>query len=75
MKREEALRNLTPAEREVFELLNDGYTHTQIETKLYKTESTLKNQINKMLKKLGVKSGKEAVEKIRRKGIVKEKRD
>ncbi|MGG3279519.1 response regulator [Paenibacillus solani] len=71
LKREEQLRNLTPAEREVFDLLEEGYTHAQMEKKLYKTESTLKNQINKILKKLGAKSGKEAVEKVRRKGIVK----
>lgn len=72
LKREEQLRNLTPAEREVFDLLEEGYTHSQMERKLFKTESTLKNQINKILKKLGAKSGKEAVEKVRRKGIVKE---
>ena len=39
----------------------------------FKSESTLKNQINKILKKLGVKSGKEAVEKVRRKGIIKDR--
>ncbi|MCV4231957.1 response regulator transcription factor [Virgibacillus sp. LDC1] len=72
LKREEQLRGLTPAEREVFDLLDEGYTHSQMEKKLFKTESTLKNQINKMLKKLGVRSSKEAVEKIRRKGIVRE---
>ncbi|MBT2759734.1 response regulator transcription factor [Paenibacillus sp. ISL-20] len=72
LKREEQLRGLTPAEREVFDLLDEGYTHSQMEKKLFKTESTLKNQINKMLKKLGVRSSKEAVEKVRRKGIVRE---
>ncbi|RAR43518.1 response regulator transcription factor [Paenibacillus sp. MDMC362] len=72
LKREEQLRGLTPAEREVFDLLDEGYTHSQMEQKLFKTESTLKNQINKILKKLGVRSSKEAVEKVRRKGIVKE---
>ncbi|MCT1398821.1 response regulator transcription factor [Paenibacillus sp. p3-SID867] len=72
LKREEQLRGLTPAEREVFDLLDEGYTHSQMEQKLFKTESTLKNQINKILKKLGVRSSKEAVEKVRRKGIVRE---
>lgn len=72
LKREEQLRGLTPAEREVFNLLDEGYTHSQMEQKLFKTESTLKNQINKILKKLGVRSSKEAVEKVRRKGIVRE---
>lgn len=73
LKREEQLQGLTPAEREVFELMEEGYSHSQMEKKLFKTESTLKNQINKMLKKLGVKSGREAVEKVRRKGIVRQK--
>lgn len=72
LKREEQLRGLTPAEREVFDLLDEGYTHSQMEQKLFKTESTLKNQINKILKKLGVRSSREAVEKVRRKGIVRE---
>jgi DNA-binding NarL/FixJ family response regulator len=72
LKREEQLRGLTPAEREVFDLLDEGYTHSQMEKKLFKTESTLKNQINKILKKLGVRNSKEAVEKVRRKGIVRE---
>lgn len=72
LKREEQLRSLTPAEREVFDLLDEGYTHSQMEKKLFKTESTLKNQINKILKKLGVRSSREAVEKVRRKGIVRE---
>ncbi|WP_338551396.1 response regulator transcription factor [Paenibacillus sp. KS-LC4] len=69
LKREEQLKDLTLAEREVFELIEQGYTQTQIEQKLYKAESTLKNQVNKMLKKLGVRSRKEAVEKVRRKGL------
>lgn len=69
LKREEQLKELTGAEREVFELIEAGYTQSQIEQKLYKTESTLKNQVNKMLKKFGVRSSKEAVEKVRRRGL------
>ncbi|WP_028610731.1 response regulator transcription factor [Paenibacillus harenae] len=69
LKREEQLKALTGAEREVFELIEAGYTQPQIERKLYKAESTLKNQINKMLKKFGVRSSREAVEKVRRKGL------
>ncbi|MEK3884548.1 response regulator transcription factor [Paenibacillus sp. PL2-23] len=74
LKREEQLQRLTPAEREVFELIEKGYTGPEIERKLYKAESTLKNQVNKMLKKLGVRSSKEAVELVRRKGLFR-KRD
>jgi len=69
LKREEQLAQLTPAEREVYELIEAGYSQSQIEKKLYKAESTLKNQVNKILKKLGVRSSREAVEKVRRKGL------
>lgn len=69
LKREEQLRSLTAAEREVFELLEEGYTHPQIERKLFKAESTLKNQVNRILKKLGVRSGREAVDKVRKGGL------
>ncbi|EFM12449.1 two component transcriptional regulator, LuxR family [Paenibacillus curdlanolyticus YK9] len=69
LKREEQLSSLTPAEREIFERIEQGQTHAEMEKQLVKAESTLKNQINKILKKLGVKSGREAVEKVRRNGI------
>lgn len=69
LKREEQLKELTAAEREVYELIEEGYTQPQMEQKLFKAESTLKNQVGKILKKLGVKSSKEAVEKVRRKGL------
>ncbi|MEF3302912.1 response regulator transcription factor [Paenibacillus sp. GYB003] len=75
LKREEQLKELTGAERELFELLEQGYTGAQIGRKLFKAESTLKNQVNRMLKKLRVKSSKEAVEKVRRRGIVPEPPD
>jgi len=72
LKREEQLKELTGAERELFGLLEAGYTQREIGGKLYKAESTLKNQVNKMLKKLRVKSSKEAVEKVRRGGLMPE---
>jgi DNA-binding NarL/FixJ family response regulator len=70
LKREEQLKPLTGAEREVFELIEAGHTQPQIEQKLFKAESTLKNQVNKMLKKFGVSSSKAAVEKVRRRGLL-----
>jgi DNA-binding NarL/FixJ family response regulator len=73
LKREEQLKELTAAEREVFELIEEGYTQPQMEQKLFKAESTLKNQVNKILKKLGVRSSKEAVEKVRRNGLLQDK--
>ncbi|MWC27953.1 response regulator [Paenibacillus sp. MMS18-CY102] len=71
LKREEQLKSLTAAEREIFERIEQGQTHAEMEQQLVKAESTIKNQINKLLKKLGVKSGREAVEKVRRNGIEK----
>ncbi|WP_239618365.1 response regulator transcription factor [Cohnella mopanensis] len=75
LKREEQLKQLTEAEREVFELIEEGYTQAQIERKLYKAESTLKNQVNKILKKFGAKSSKEAVEMVKRKGLFRKGRE
>jgi len=69
LKREEQLQGLTNAEREVYELIEAGYTQPQMEKKLFKAESTLKNQVNKMLKKLGARSSKEAVAKVKRRGV------
>lgn len=69
LRREEQLQPLTAAEREVFDLLEAGYTHPQIERRLFKAESTLKNQVNRILKKLGASTGREAVDKIRKAGL------
>jgi DNA-binding NarL/FixJ family response regulator len=66
LKREEQLQPLTPAEREVFELIEQGRTQAEIGRSLFKSESTLKNQVNRILKKLGVRSSREAVRKVRR---------
>jgi DNA-binding NarL/FixJ family response regulator len=69
-KKEEQLRSLTPAETEVFNLVEQGYTRSQIEVKLYKTENTVKNQIKNILKKLGGSSVKEAIAKVEKRGLL-----
>ncbi|WP_246070771.1 response regulator transcription factor [Paenibacillus kobensis] len=66
---EEQLKELTPSERHIFELIEQGLSMSQIEQQLFKSHSTVKNQMNKILKKLGVPSRKEAVAKIKRKGV------
>lgn len=71
LKEEEQLRVLTPAEREIYKMVEQGYTQSQIEKELHKAERTIKNQVSTMLKKLGARSVKEAIEKIRRKGFFK----
>jgi DNA-binding NarL/FixJ family response regulator len=69
LKKEEQLKELTNAEKEIFGLIEEGYTQKQIQDKLYKSESTLKSQISQVLKKLGVKSSKEAVKKVKTRGL------
>ncbi len=66
LKREERLKALTAAERMIFDLVREGMTLTQISRKLMKSERTLKNQVNSMLKKLHARSCKEAVGKLER---------
>lgn len=70
LKQEEQLNTLTPAEREVYELAEQGLTRTQIEKKLIKSENTIKSQIKNILKKMGVSSTKEAIKKVRSGGLL-----
>ncbi|WP_182914289.1 response regulator transcription factor [Paenibacillus sp. 1011MAR3C5] len=60
------LKDLTPAEREIFELLQQGYSQKTIGQMLFKAESTVKNQISQILKKLNVRSTKQALKKFER---------
>ncbi|GIQ70375.1 DNA-binding response regulator [Xylanibacillus composti] len=66
LKREERLKVLTAAERTIFELVREGMTLADISRKLMKSERTLKNQVNSMLKKLQARSCKEAISKLER---------
>lgn len=69
LKKEYLLKQLTPSERKLFDLLEKGKSKNEIIEILYKTENTVKSQINSILKKLNAKNGKDAIEKVRRKGI------
>lgn len=62
---------ITQAEREILELTEQGFTQSMICKKLYKSERTVKNQINSILKKMNVSTCKQAIEKIKMKGISK----
>ncbi len=68
-KKESLLNNLTQSERELFDLIEDGKSQNEIVELLHKTESTVKSQINSILKKLKVKNSKHAVEKVKRRGL------
>ncbi|GFN32736.1 response regulator transcription factor [Paenibacillus xylaniclasticus] len=69
LKTQSMLNLLSPSEREVLEHLSQGMTRTQIEEQIYKSRNTIKTQIRNILRKLGVKSTKEALTKIEMRGI------
>lgn len=69
LKKEEQLKELTIAEREVFNLIEKGYSLTQIEEIMFKSHNTLKTQVKQILHKLKVKNRAEAVKKVASKGV------
>ncbi len=69
MKNEEFQKLLSPAEKELLQLIHEGQTQSQIEKSLHITKRTIKNHINRILKKLGVKTSKEAAAKAKRKKL------
>jgi two-component system response regulator DevR len=69
LKKEEQQSILTPAEKDILKLINQGNTQSQIANQLYITQRTIKNHVNRILKKLGVKSSKEAAEKAQKRDL------
>lgn len=57
---------LSESELVIFTLLEEGLGREEICERLYKSSSTIKNQISSILKKLEVNTTKEALEKFRR---------
>lgn len=55
-----ARETLTPREREVLELIGEGFTNQEIADKLFIEIGTVKNHVHNMLKKLDVTSRHEA---------------
>lgn len=70
LKQEEQLRSLSDSEREVFRLLENGYSRSQIQNELYKSENTIKTQIKSILKKMGVSNVGLAVKKVHQNGLI-----
>ncbi|GAA3749162.1 response regulator transcription factor [Streptomyces tremellae] len=50
----DALDALTPREREILDLIGEGLTNAQIGKRLFLSEKTVKNNISRLLAKLGV---------------------
>ena len=71
LKRDEQLKDLSSSEKQVFDLLEQGYSKARIESTLFKTANTVKSQVRQILRKLGVSSSKEAVFKVKTKGLLK----
>ncbi|MFC5404015.1 response regulator [Cohnella soli] len=64
------LRNLiTPSELELLKLVDQGYTQTEIASRLVVSIRTVKNHINHVLRKLGVQGSKEAAREAKDKGL------
>lgn len=70
LKKEEKLKVLTPAERQLYELAESGMTRIEMERKLLKSENTIKGQIKKLLRKLEASNTKEAIRKVKSGGIL-----
>lgn len=68
--RELMLKELSPAEREVFDQLYAGASQKDIITLLNKSPNTLKTQIKCITNKLNVKNMKDAIRKVRTIGIM-----
>ena len=54
VKESSKLDQLTPREREILDLITDGYTNRQIGQKLFLAEKTVKNYVSILLTKLGM---------------------
>jgi DNA-binding NarL/FixJ family response regulator len=50
----QALSALSPREREILDLIGEGLTNRQIGKRLYLSEKTVKNNVSRLLAKLGV---------------------
>lgn len=67
LKKEEDQNLLTPSEKEILKQIYEGYTQTEIEKRLFIAKRTIKNHINRILKKMGVSSSKEAAQLAKKK--------
>ncbi|WP_036944802.1 response regulator transcription factor [Pseudobacteroides cellulosolvens] len=74
LKKEEQLKDLSYCEKQVYLLMEENKTRRQIQADLDRSENTVKKLIHQVLKKLNVKSSKEAVEKVNKMGIEKKTR-
>ncbi|HJV45973.1 MAG TPA: response regulator transcription factor [Bacillota bacterium] len=67
LKKDENQNLLTTSEKEILHLIHEGHTQTEIEQKLFIAKRTIKNHVNRILKKMGVSSSKEAAQLAKKK--------
>jgi DNA-binding NarL/FixJ family response regulator len=60
---------ITPSELQLLKLIDKGYSQSEIAGQLVVSIRTVKNHINHILKKLGVKGSKEAAQEAKEKGL------
>lgn len=70
MKQQENESLLTQAEKDVLSLIYEGHTQAEAGEKLFVSERTIKNHVNRILKKMGLRSSKEAAQVAKKKGII-----
>lgn len=70
LRRSEILQRLSASEKEVFELLEQGYTQSQVETILFKSHNTIKSQVKSILRKFDMKSIKDIIRYIGLNGLI-----
>lgn len=61
---------LTPSEKEILKRIHLGKKQRMIHTELHTAESTVKKHVNSILKKLGVRSSRDAARKAKRLGML-----
>jgi len=62
-------QKLTPTEIDILRLIAEGLSKKQIMKALNVSQNTVKSHIRRITKKFGVRTGKEAAEKLKRKGL------
>lgn len=60
---------ITPAELQVLEMIHQGKKQTEIADQSFVSIRTVKNHVNHILRKLGLKSSKEAADKAKENGL------
>jgi len=70
LKRQHYQCLLTPREKDILQLIGEGYTRKMIAQALNMAPATVKSHIRRTIKKVGGATGKEVAKKVRRRGLL-----